>query len=66
MAHWSDEFATYSDACIAYGVDTPEQIAAELRADAEEYNERCMDAMMAGVIQPNAYFAEPLDDYIPF
>lgn len=33
---WADEFATYSDACRAYGVDTPEQVAAE----AAWYNQR--------------------------
>ena len=26
---WSDEFATFTDACIAYGVDTPAQLEAE-------------------------------------
>lgn len=31
---WADSFRTYEDACIYYGVDTPNQIRAEIAADA--------------------------------
>lgn len=36
MRTWADDFNTYAEACIYYGADTPEQIAAEIAAEAAE------------------------------
>jgi hypothetical protein len=30
--HWSNDFATYADACEFYGAETPAQLAAESKA----------------------------------
>jgi hypothetical protein len=30
MHTWADDFRTYGDVCIYYGVDTPAQVAAEM------------------------------------
>lgn len=62
MYTWADEFATYSDACIAYGADTPERLAKEQAEEWKQYCNDLMHSMMAGVVQPGAYFDEPFDD----
>ena len=36
MRTWADDFNTYREACIYYGADTPENIAYEFQAEAEE------------------------------
>ena len=37
MWTWADDFNTYDEACIYYGVDTPAQVRAEIEADALEW-----------------------------
>ena len=34
---WADQFATYQDACDYYGCDGPAQLAAEAKAEREEW-----------------------------
>lgn len=60
---WADRFSTHSEACIYYGVDTPEQIRAEIAADAAE--EAAYMAEMVAAFGPYV-FPEYLFLDIPF
>lgn len=44
---WADDFNTYTEACIYYGVDTPAQLAAEQAYYEEEYAIAEQDEMEA-------------------
>lgn len=42
---WANEFATFEDACAAYGCDSPEQLAIEDREERKRIASVNLDAM---------------------
>lgn len=59
---WSDEFATYDEACRAHGIDTPDQLDLEMRVMIDEY--RAYLAEMEAAFGP---FVHPdIDTDCPF
>jgi len=63
---WSDEFATFTDACIAYGVDTPAQLEAEAEYEAELWaiERAALEAEYGPYVLPAVVYAT--GDDIPF
>jgi len=66
--HWSDQFATYQDACDYYGCDGPAQAAAEDAYYDAIAREDAMDDMEANGVVPFLRKAAPYayDDDLPF
>lgn len=61
---WSDDFATFDDACRFYGCDTPADLAAEARYLDEESWIEHQDILEA--LGGPRFVAPLIDDEIPF